>query len=167
MTKPRDRKLTLKQTRFIKFYFECDGNGTEAARQAHYKGNAYTLSAVAAENLTKPLIVAAIEALKKKFGLTDEFLLKKHLQLINAKRNQACDVYIKKDADGKYVVNENSNDFIEVEDNQVQVQALKLAYEINGKIKPKIDQSTHLHLTVEKREEIVAGIRDAVKAGLV
>ena len=50
--------LTAKQKRFVEFY---DGNGTETARKAGYKGNANTLNQVAIENLRKPMILEAIE----------------------------------------------------------------------------------------------------------
>ena len=50
--------LTVKQKRFVEFY---DGNGTEAARKAGYKGNDNTLNQVAIENLRKPMILEAIE----------------------------------------------------------------------------------------------------------
>jgi phage terminase small subunit len=157
------KKLTLKQTKFIKFYFDTDGNGVEAAKQAGYKGNKATLNAVAYENLHKPTILAAIEELKKKAGLTDEFLLKKHIQLINAKKFQSCDVYVSQEG-GKYKVNENSNDFIEVDDNQVQIQALKLAYEINGKLIKKIEHSGEVKLTQEERN---ARIDDLKRIGIL
>ena len=133
-----EKKLTLKQTKFIKYYFENGGNATQAARQAGYKGNDQTLCVVGGENLRKPFILAAIEEIKKKNGLTEELLLQKHLQLLNAKRTQSCDVHIKNE-NGKWVANENSNDFIEVDDNNVQLGALKLAYELEGKLKQKLE----------------------------
>jgi len=53
------KKLTVKQQRFVDCY---DGNATEAARQAGYKGNDVTLGQVGAENLKKPQIKEAIVA---------------------------------------------------------------------------------------------------------
>lgn len=53
------KRLTYKQRRFVDCYA---GNGVEAARKAGYRGNANTLHVVAAENLRKPTILAAIEA---------------------------------------------------------------------------------------------------------
>lgn len=50
--------LTPKQQAFVDAY---DGNATEAARKAGYKGNDVTLGAVGAENLKKPLIANAIK----------------------------------------------------------------------------------------------------------
>lgn len=56
-------KLTAKQRKFIEAYA---GNATEAARIAGYKGNAVTLASVAAENLRKPQISAAIKEREEK-----------------------------------------------------------------------------------------------------
>ena len=55
-------QLTEKQRRFVEAYMgAAAGNGAEAARQAGYKGNDATLRVVAAENLAKPNVRAAIE----------------------------------------------------------------------------------------------------------
>lgn len=61
----KDRKLSLKMRTFCLAYVgEANGNGTEAARIAGYKGNDVTLRAVAYENLTKPHAVSFIEELR-------------------------------------------------------------------------------------------------------
>lgn len=53
--------LTIKQERFVAALVgAAKGNATEAARLAGYAGDTRTLQAVGAENLSKPLIVAAI-----------------------------------------------------------------------------------------------------------
>ena len=58
--------LTEKQRRFVEAYIgKAQGNATEAARQAGYKGNEVTLSSVGAENLRKPQIAAAIEKARR------------------------------------------------------------------------------------------------------
>lgn len=59
---PKQDKLTEKQRRFVEAYMgEAAGNATESARIAGYKGNGNTLKSVAAENLAKPDIIAAIQ----------------------------------------------------------------------------------------------------------
>jgi phage terminase small subunit len=59
------RRLTLKLRKFgLAYVGEANGNGTEAARVAGYKGNDVTLSAVAHENLRKPQIVSFIAMLR-------------------------------------------------------------------------------------------------------
>jgi len=52
-----ERRLTIKQERFIDHYIET-GNGAEAARQAGYSEQ--TARAIACENLTKPYMQSAI-----------------------------------------------------------------------------------------------------------
>lgn len=140
--------LTMKQRKFIKHFFET-GNGTQSARLSGYSGNDNALGARANYLLSNNKISRAIERLKEKAGLSDDKLLDKHKQLLEAKRLHACDVHIKKGESGKYEINENSNDFIEVEDNQVQLGALKLGYQINGRIKEGTGQTNidHLHFT--------------------
>jgi phage terminase small subunit len=55
-------KLTEKQARFVAAYVgPAKGNGTEAARQAGYSGNAKTLESMARENLAKPGVRQAID----------------------------------------------------------------------------------------------------------
>lgn len=61
-----EEKLTLKQRKFCMAYAgEANGNATEAARIAGYKGSDLTLRGVAHENLTKPNITAFIAELRK------------------------------------------------------------------------------------------------------
>lgn len=55
--------LSLKQEKFVAAYVGvANGNATEAARLAGYKGTAVTLASVASENLRKPYIAEAIAA---------------------------------------------------------------------------------------------------------
>jgi hypothetical protein len=57
--------LNIKQTAFVAAYLgEANGNATEAARIAGYKGNNTTLAVVGAENIRKPYIAEAIEQAK-------------------------------------------------------------------------------------------------------
>lgn len=56
--------LTVKERRFIEAYVgEAAGNGTRAAELAGYKGNTVTLGSVAAQNLRKHQIRAAVDRL--------------------------------------------------------------------------------------------------------
>lgn len=52
------RKLTQKQQKFVDLY---EGNATEAAKLAGYRGDNQTLRSVGRENLTKPHIWDAIQ----------------------------------------------------------------------------------------------------------
>jgi hypothetical protein len=54
MTNTHNEKLTAKQQLFCEFYLgAANGNATEAARLAGYKGSDETLRAIASQNLTK------------------------------------------------------------------------------------------------------------------
>lgn len=132
----KERKLTLRQRKFIKNYMET-GNGTESARLAGYKGKDNVLGAIATRLLKNVKISAVLEKLKEKAGLTDEYLLQKHKELLEAQKLHSCNIFVKKDKAGKYVINKNSDDFIEVPDSNVQLGALKLAFQLNGKLKDR------------------------------
>ena len=142
------KKLTIKETKFIKHYFET-GNGVESVRLAGYKGSYNCLGVKANVLLKKDKIIRAIEKIKKQHGLTDDLLLTKHKQLLEAKRVQSCQIFVTKE-NGKVVLNKNSDDFIEIEDNPVQLGALKLAYQINNKLNNVlVDQSKHTHYVIK------------------
>ena len=63
MPKPAQKPLTIKQQRFVNCY---DGNATQAAKDAGYKGSNNTLRKVGFENLTKPNVKQAIRDREKK-----------------------------------------------------------------------------------------------------
>ena len=130
----RNKELTLKQLKFVKHYFECNGNGTEAARFAGYKGNQDVLGVVAFGNLRNPNIQAAVKKLYVDKGLTEDNLLKKHVHLLNATR--------------RFTVGG-----VEVKspDNSVRLGALKLAYEVTGRLTKKIEHSGEVKLTEEEK----------------
>jgi hypothetical protein len=48
----KEPKLTLKQTKFLKYYFET-GNATQAVLKAGYNCDEYTARAIGSQNLTK------------------------------------------------------------------------------------------------------------------
>lgn len=54
-------ELTAKQRAFVNAYLANGFNGTEAARQAGYKGNDNTLGVVAYDNLRKPKIAVCVQ----------------------------------------------------------------------------------------------------------
>ena len=58
-----ESKPTTKQQKFVDCF---EGNATEAARKAGYKGNNNTLASIGDENLRKPAILEAIEKRNKK-----------------------------------------------------------------------------------------------------
>ena len=71
-------ELTTKQLKFKEGVIK-GLNGTEAARQAGYKGNDVTLGAVAYENLNKPHIKQAIDEHRAKIEAETEYTIKQWL----------------------------------------------------------------------------------------
>jgi hypothetical protein len=71
------RKISHKQQKFINAYLgAANGNATEAAKLAGYKGNRHTLQAIGSENLSKPVISEAINrAMAKSAAGAKESLL--------------------------------------------------------------------------------------------
>ncbi len=74
-----EKVLRGKQKAWADFYLSNGNNGTEASRQAKYKGNDNTLCSVGKENLRKPHIKAYIDARQlkdaKNLGITRDTLL--------------------------------------------------------------------------------------------
>ena len=71
-----DRPLTTKQKAFVEHYLQSF-NGTDAARQAKYKGNDNVLAVVAHANIRKPKIRAAIEQRLADMALSANEVLKR------------------------------------------------------------------------------------------
>lgn len=75
---PKADKLTPKQEAFVREYI-LTGNGVQSAKKAGYKGNEKTLSAVAVENLAKPLVIQELNKnraiIQKKFEINRDELL--------------------------------------------------------------------------------------------
>lgn len=71
-----EKKLTIKQNKFVKEYIKT-GNGTQSAIKAGYSKNC--AQEIASENLLKPLIKAKIEKVMTKeaeqMGINAEFVL--------------------------------------------------------------------------------------------
>ncbi len=71
----KKKKLTLKQTKFVKEFLET-GNATEAASRAYNANNRNTANSIATENLAKPAIKQSIEEVQAKLGINPEYVLK-------------------------------------------------------------------------------------------
>ena len=64
-----DKRLTLKQLKFIQIYIET-GNATKAAMEAYRCKNENVAKSLGSENLTKPDIAYEIDKYRKKGGLS-------------------------------------------------------------------------------------------------
>lgn len=75
-------KITPKHRRFIQYYMST-GNGVEAARLAGFT------ESYGRELVLKPAIVRAIQEAEFKAGLSDELLLRTHLDLLQPDKQEA------------------------------------------------------------------------------
>jgi len=64
----RERNLTTRQLRFVAFY---DGNASEAARKAGYKGKPHTVEVIGYQNMKNPRIIEAIQKREEKRNAED------------------------------------------------------------------------------------------------
>ena len=76
-------------------------------------------------------------------------------ELTQAKKNQYCDIYIQKDETGKWKINHNMSQFVEVEDNVVRLNAWKHVAELKKQSSSgvNIDQSQHITQIVNYGEK--------------
>jgi len=159
--------LTEKQNRFIYFYIEGNGNATQAARLAGYKGNDITLAAVGAENLRKPLIMAEIKRLREEAGITPELAAKRHKELLDAETVSFVTTFTK-NAKGKETTVQTPH---KIPDKTIRLGALNLYYKKEGKLHHKVDHSGKVvvehQLTKEEIGEIFANARKAQRLGIV
>jgi phage terminase small subunit len=65
------RDLTLKQKKFVKYYFKTDGNGQKAAEKAGYSPASARIKA--SQNLIKPHVREEIRKQLEGVGLTEDF----------------------------------------------------------------------------------------------
>lgn len=134
--------MNVRQQLYKKYRLEGYSKYT-SARKAGYSHN----TAIAAKrNIEKRI---NMDYWLEQEGLTDRALAKHIFDGLGAMRFQACDIYIKKDENGKWILNENSNDFVEIEDWANRHKYLETALRILNKLKGDvaIDQSQHTHTT--------------------
>lgn len=116
-------------------------NVYNAARAAGYSES---MARGKACRLDKSAKVSMEDALDRA-GLTDAAISQELARIAKgATRLHACDVYVQKEADGSFKINENSNDFIEIPDEQARVKALELAAKLKGRLLNKVELSGEL-----------------------
>jgi phage terminase small subunit len=80
----KQRPLTMKQRLFVEEYIQNNGNGTQAAIKAGYKGDEYNVKAIASRNLTKSNIKALID--KKKAEIAEKYEITRDNQVKKLER---------------------------------------------------------------------------------
>ena len=127
-------------------------NQYNAARVAGYSES---MALKGCHRLERSVKVGIVDALERA-GITGSYRANELFKLTQATKIQSCDVYVRNE-DGKMVVNENSNDFIEVPDNATRLNAQKHISELLGDIKSKVEHSGQV--TFVKMETIMIGDR--------
>lgn len=151
-------KLRKKQREFVKHYVENGENGTKAVIDAGYDVKSEKVAQViGSENLSKPMIVEAIEAKKKTIAdsIPDELLIEKHTALLNKTE--------------KRLKNNMTTGEIDVIDTgeidpQAVAKGLDLAYKLKGSFAPdKIDLSSELKTSDETLSDIADRVAEELK----
>jgi len=152
-----ESELTLKQRKFIKHYLET-GNASRSAKLAGYKSyhSGY-------ETLKNPQVTMVFRELLDNNDLTHQRVADKINKLLDAKKIQTCDVYVKQDRNGKWKVNRNSNDFIEVDDNQAQQKALDTLIKVQRIIENNQNSEDDENKSESFEETFIKMIREADK----
>lgn len=131
---PKAAALTPKQAAFVLEYLK-DGNATQAAIRAGY--SARTAQAIGAENLTKPLIAAALAAAQTK-------------------------VAAKTETEAEWVrrrLKEEADDFSEFSSHSARIRAIETIAKLNGMFeKDNAQKANGLLLLSEKLSGQVVGV---------
>lgn len=127
------KKLTIKQTKFVKAYVETDGNGRAAALQAYDTDSLDVANSIAVENLQKPSVRDAIEQALIKHEITMDAAIKPIKEALEAYGEKGVDHNVRLKASG---------------------MALKLMGAEQKSEEPKVN--LHLHLE-EKRKRYIDG----------
>lgn len=119
-------------------------NMFNAAIAAGYSPNTAKNAGVKFKKIEKGGISDALE----RAGLTDAVMTSELARIaLGSTKLHSCDIYIQKQADGTYKINENSNDLIELSDDQVRIKAIELASKLKGLLKDKVEHSGNITFT--------------------
>ena len=134
------KKLTLKQRKWLKLYIEL-GNASEAAWQVYDCKDRESAAQIGWENIRK----LDVAELMEESGLTDKYLNDKLKEGLEANKQMGARIVIKKNtptsqADGELMpATSQTDDFIEVEDYAVRHKYLETALKLNGRLVNKTD----------------------------
>lgn len=131
--KPRELTMPLRQRKFLKYYLEC-GNVSAAAKKAGYKDIRHTYTI-----FQSPLFKAMFMSLLDKKGLSDQKIVDKLMELLDAKKQISANITYG-DAD------EKTTDFIEVPDHATQIKALELLAKLKLLIGDKVIEKSNTNI---------------------
>lgn len=120
---------TNKQKKFAREYIKTL-NGTQSALKVYNTKDSHSAQLIGSENLSKPVIQREIVRLMEEKGLTDDLLLKKHYQGLDANK-----------------LSEHG----EIEDMPTRYKYLELAYKLKGYTEAeKSNGNTQIAIIIEK-----------------
>ena len=110
----------------------------DAARAAGYSESYIHSKSHHIERRAKVGITQELE----RAGLTAKVQAQALAMLTQAKKNQVCDIYVQKDENGKWTINHNMSQFIEVEDNSIRLKTWEHISELKKQTSnvPSIEQ---------------------------
>src|SRR3990167_5354636 len=117
---------------------------TNLALQIYDCQDVHSANSIATENLSK-LGLTLTDLMNRHPDLSNIDDLNDLQRLSHAKKFQDCDVFIK-DENGKLKINKNSNDFIEVDDNQTQSKILELRLKLKGHLRNENQTNIQVNL---------------------
>ena len=134
----KEKKLTVKQRKFLKYYLQS-GNASDAALKA-----GYALRESGFENLTKPLVQIAFQQLLDKQGITDKKLSEVLGKGLDAEKTVGyLHQYKKKGKNGKVEKIQPdeiiSSEFVDVPDLPTRHKYMETAYKLKGQFKEKVE----------------------------
>ena len=132
-------------------------NKYNAARAAKYS---HTVAMHAKEKIESRI---DMEDALEQAGLTDKIISEKLVLLTEATKQISCNVFIDKDGEMKNV-DGKSLDFIEVPDNSTQINALKLATQLKGQLKPNgvnVNIKNEIKNHVEAKANVYSGFSES------
>jgi|GEM_PF-1521291 len=142
------KELTLKQSLFIKSYFDNGGNKVQAALAVYDTNNYKSASKIADENFKNPLIRHKIQSLISKNKINFDLIAEKISEGLGAK---------------KFILNSATSKIIETNlpDYDTRHKYIALLLEIWGlkKLEKEKDKSTPVLVSAEKLKEIKHRLR--------
>lgn len=112
-----EKKLTIKQKKFVKAYIANDGNGRDAAKAAYDVKTDGVAASIASENLNKPNIREAIEQALAKHEITIDAAVKPIADGLHATRT---------------IVAGDHEQGLEVADHSIRLKASGMALKLMG-----------------------------------
>lgn len=140
MEQNEEKKLTLKQSKWLKEYLEL-GNATEAAMRVYDCKDRESAAQIGYENLRK----LDYEDFLEEAGITDHLLQQKIIEGLDASKQLASRIFVKNPKKattqkGELIeATETTDDFIEVPDFAIRHKYLETALKLKKRLMDRVD----------------------------